>query len=528
VNSTASAISRLCLVVLLLGAAPPAPAAVSDATQASAKEIKSGEKAMRRGRYDEAIERFEKALEKAPDSIDARLGLAWALLKARHFVPSVEHSVKVMEKAPENARAHALIGMVLMRIGVLGEAASYLQRAVVLDDKESAAHAGLAELALYAGELEEGVRRARIAVSRAPREPDYYYLLGQCAARRELFEEAATAYENYLSHSSDLDADRRARIKGLIQLYRRIQGRSLYFVTGAKSVDVPITFTEARLPYVEVKLNGQGPYRFVIDSGAGFVVVSKRVAKQLKLRTLASGGTSRGVSGTGTFPIVYGILDHLSLGGMTMQSVPTYIREIHDSGHTPVDGYIGLSVLGQFRAAVDYERYMLELRPTSEPVAALEPGDVEVPYRITNGGMLSVRADIGKEAPLNFIVDTGASSTVVSQRAYERFNLQEKEHKGITVRVIGAGGITEDARVVVLDKLALHGVPQTREFVRAIVLDLDPVNEAAGFEQGGIIGNDVLRFFRVEFHFDRGSVVLRPIGSPGAATAVAGTRGNAT
>ena len=81
---------------------------------------------------------------------------------------------------------------------------------------------------------------------------------------------------------------------------------------------------------------------------------------------------------------------------------------------------------------------------------------------------------------------------------------------------------------MVLDKLALHGVPQTREFVRAIVLDLDPVNEAAGFEQGGIIGNDVLRFFRVEFHFDRGSVVLRPIGSPGAATAVAGARGNAT
>ena len=56
--------------------------------------------------------------------------------------------------------------------------------------------------------------------------------------------------------------------------------------------------------------------------------------------------------------------------------------------------------------------------------------------------MMSSRADIGKEAPLNFIVDTGASSTVVSQRAYERFNLQEKEHKGITVRVIGAGGIT--------------------------------------------------------------------------------------
>ena len=138
---------------------------------------------------------------------------------------------------------------------------------------------------------------------------------------------------------------------------------------------------------------------------------------------------------------------------------------------------------------------------------------------MTNGGMLSVRTDIGKETPLNFIVDTGASSTVVSQRAYDRFNLAEKQHQGVFVRVVGAGGITDNVPVVVLDQLYIQGAQRKSEFVRAIVLDLNPLNETSGFEQSGIIGSDFLRFYRLEIDFARGEIVLRPNGSRGSLTA---------
>jgi hypothetical protein len=147
------------------------------------------------------------------------------------------------------------------------------------------------------------------------------------------------------------------------------------------------------------------------------------------------------------------------------------------------------------------------------------PDDLAIPYRMTNGGMLSVRADIGKAVPLNFIVDTGASSTVVSTNAFDRFNLVEKQHKGVFVRVVGAGGISDNVPVVVLDQLFIQGAPRKAEFVRAIVLDLNPLNETSGFEQSGIIGSDFLRFFRLEIDFARGEIVLRPNGSRGALTA---------
>jgi hypothetical protein len=43
------------------------------------------------------------------------------------------------------------------------------------------------------------------------------------------------------------------------------------------------------------------------------------------------------------------------------------------------------------------------------------------------------------------------------------------------------------------------------------VLDLEPVNETAGFEQSGILGGNFLRHFRVVFDFPKGIVRLQPL-----------------
>jgi len=43
------------------------------------------------------------------------------------------------------------------------------------------------------------------------------------------------------------------------------------------------------------------------------------------------------------------------------------------------------------------------------------------------------------------------------------------------------------------------------------VLDLDPVNETAGFLQSGILGGNFLRHYRVTFDFERGIVRFEPL-----------------
>ena len=54
----------------------------------------------------------------------------------------------------------------------------------------------------------------------------------------------------------------------------------------------------------------------------------------------------------------------------------------------------------------------------------------------------------------------------------------------------------------------------TLERINAAVLDMEPVNETAGFTQAGILGGNFLRHFRVYFDFARGSMRLEALTRP--------------
>jgi hypothetical protein len=57
-----------------------------------------------------------------------------------------------------------------------------------------------------------------------------------------------------------------------------------------------------------------------------------------------------------------------------------------------------------------------------------------------------------------------------------------------------------------------------RAAINAAILDLDPVNETAGFTQDGILGGNFLHHFRVSFNFARGVIRLDPLGKTARAT----------
>ncbi len=77
------------------------------------------------------------------------------------------------------------------------------------------------------------------------------------------------------------------------------------------------------------------------------------------------------------------------------------------------------------------------------------------------------------------------------------------------MRVYGAAGVTENVKTASLPRLAIGAY--TRERIEAAVLDLEPVNETAGFLQSGILGGNFLRHYRVIFDFEKGLVRLEPL-----------------
>jgi predicted aspartyl protease len=147
----------------------------------------------------------------------------------------------------------------------------------------------------------------------------------------------------------------------------------------------------------------------------------------------------------------------------------------------------------------------------SQALAPVLPSDpvIEVPLRTTSSGFLSGEVALdGFEKPLNFIIDTAASITVVSEKLSQEEALLDLLRPS-KMRVFGAAGITENVKLVQLPKLSL-GLTKL-EKINAAVLDLEPVNETAGFKQSGIIGGNFLRNFRIYFDFARGALRLEPL-----------------
>ena len=137
---------------------------------------------------------------------------------------------------------------------------------------------------------------------------------------------------------------------------------------------------------------------------------------------------------------------------------------------------------------------------------------MEIPLRTTSSGFLSgeVRLE-GIEKPQNFIIDTGASISVVSEKLAE---LEEMANymTPTRMRVFGAAGVAEDVKTILLPRVMLGAF--TREQINAAVLDLEPVNETSGFTQDGILGGNFLRHFRISFDFRRGVIRLEPLVKP--------------
>ena len=75
--------------------------------------------------------------------------------------------------------------------------------------------------------------------------------------------------------------------------------------------------------------------------------------------------------------------------------------------------------------------------------------------------------------------------------------------------VYGAAGIAENVTALYLPRVSFGA--HAREGIHAAVLDLEPVNETAGFDQMGILGANFLRHFRVTFDFPRAIVRLEPL-----------------
>lgn len=161
-------------------------------------------------------------------------------------------------------------------------------------------------------------------------------------------------------------------------------------------------------PFVNVTINGKGPFRFIIDTGTGGdAIITPALASQLNLPVVGQAVLSdpSGQGGKNT-PIVF--LDSLEIAGVTF----TGVRALDDhffanTGHC--DGILGFTLFRNFLLTLDFPNRVVLL---SNGALKADGGKSVLPFRMPHGvpiAMLNLDGFQSVEAQL----DSGGGGLVI-------------------------------------------------------------------------------------------------------------------
>jgi protein O-mannosyl-transferase len=120
------------------------------------------------GRYDEAIELYERALNLWPNSDRAYLNLADALAITGRTSEAVTAYKKVLELEPNDAGAHFNLAATLLQSGNRDDATKHLRKAVEIRPRFARAHYRLGKVLMDSGEASNGQEHLRRALQLDP------------------------------------------------------------------------------------------------------------------------------------------------------------------------------------------------------------------------------------------------------------------------------------------------------------------------------------------------------------------------
>jgi hypothetical protein len=234
---------------------------------------------------------------------------------------------------------------------------------------------------------------------------------------------------------------------------------------GGAAADVPEVTVEAPEPryvaptrrdrigriWAPVYLNGRGPFRLVLDTGASHSAVIAEVAAALGLSLSSSEHQIlRGVTGSRevtTIPI-----DSLVVGDLEQH--PGRLPVITDA-LGGAEGVLGAEGLTDKRIVIDFRHDAISIRRSHSERP--EPGMVRVPFRVVRGLITVSDARFG-DIHVRAIIDTGGQVTIGNPRLRDELLQMYREGRGAPDTITGATDDVQDANRMHAPKIVLGGL----------------------------------------------------------------------
>jgi len=156
---------------------------------------------------------------------------------------------------------------------------------------------------------------------------------------------------------------------------------------------------------VPVLINGKGPFRFIVDSGATRTVISSTLAAQLGLPS-AGVVPLHSVGGESDVPAVH--IDSLYVGALPAKEI---VAPMLDEANLGGLGILGIDTLKGKKVVIDMVHHAMSVEPADKYTPPAADGEIIVTARSRFGQLVLADADAAGQK-IYAIVDTGSMVTL--------------------------------------------------------------------------------------------------------------------
>lgn len=228
-------------------------------------------------------------------------------------------------------------------------------------------------------------------------------------------------------------------------------GDSTIVVTPPEDGRIVITADSSGRVTAPVYINGDGPYEFIVDTGANRSAISSDLAQQLALPPV---GVADVHALTGVFRAPLVLADRFRAGPLQVRALAMPVIEGGVLGEAR--GVLGVESLSGRRLIVDFRRRELVISEARDPL----PEDEwrTVPGRLHFGQLVDTDGAVGR-VPVRVIIDTGSSNSFANTALRDALRRYARANEGlISWRTLNVHAPIVSTSALYLPDLTIGGV----------------------------------------------------------------------
>lgn len=202
--------------------------------------------------------------------------------------------------------------------------------------------------------------------------------------------------------------------------------------------------------FIDVKVNGIGPHRFLVDSGADRSAVSDGLAARLNLpagESVRLQGMAGAIS-VGTVEVAMLTIGKSDIGPINAPAL--------SAKHLGADGLIGIDALADQRLLLDFDKRTITVQDSRSPVLA-SGQEIVVTARRRKGQLIITQAAIN-DRNVSAVIDTGSEVTLGNRALRERLYGTRRPSRMIDIELMSVTGQVLKAEAMVLDNVRIGGL----------------------------------------------------------------------